>query len=60
MFIRNKTVLFRLTISILLLYSTIDNVSAQDINQIQLANEYYSMGDVEKALDMYEKLAKNS
>ncbi len=32
---------------------------AQDINQINLANEYYTMGDVDKALDMYKKLARN-
>jgi len=33
---------------------------AQDIGQIQLANEYYSMGDIEKALEIYEKLVRNS
>jgi tetratricopeptide (TPR) repeat protein len=32
---------------------------SQDINQINLANEYYNMGDVDKALDMYKKLARN-
>ena len=32
---------------------------SQDINQINLANEYYTMGDVDKALDMYKKLARN-
>ena len=32
---------------------------AQDITQINLANEYYSMGDVEKAKDLYEKLSRN-
>jgi tetratricopeptide (TPR) repeat protein len=34
--------------------------SAQDISQIQLANEYYSMGDVEKAIELYEKLSGNT
>lgn len=33
---------------------------AQDIEQINLANEYYSVGDVDKALELYEKLARNS
>lgn len=32
---------------------------SQDINQINIANEYYSMGDVDKALEMYKKLARN-
>jgi len=32
---------------------------SQDINQIHIANEYYSMGDVDKALEMYKKLARN-
>jgi tetratricopeptide (TPR) repeat protein len=33
---------------------------AQDIEKINLANEYYSLGDIEKALDLYGKLARNS
>jgi len=33
---------------------------AQDIGQINLANEYYAMGDVEKALELYRKLARNT
>jgi len=32
---------------------------SQDVNQINIANEYYSMGDVDKALEMYKKLARN-
>jgi tetratricopeptide (TPR) repeat protein len=32
---------------------------SQDINQINVANEYYTMGDVDKALEMYKKLARN-
>ncbi len=33
---------------------------AQDNQKIQLANEYYLQGDTEKALDLYEELAKDS
>jgi tetratricopeptide (TPR) repeat protein len=32
---------------------------AQDLSDINLANEYYTMGELEKAKDIYEKLAKN-
>lgn len=34
-------------------------VGAQNSNQVQLANEYYINGELEKALDIYEKLAGN-
>ncbi|WP_422360948.1 tetratricopeptide repeat protein [Reichenbachiella sp.] len=33
--------------------------AAQNSNQVQLANEYYSNGELDKALDIYEKLAGN-
>lgn len=32
---------------------------AQDLGQIQIANEYYSMGEIEKALDLYQKISRN-
>lgn len=32
---------------------------AQNSNQVQLANEYYMNGELDKALDIYEKLAGN-
>ena len=48
-------------IIILFFLTLISSVSqSQDINQINLANEYYSMGDVEKAIDIYKKLARDS
>lgn len=33
--------------------------AAQNSNQVQLANEYYMNGQLDKALDIYEKLAGN-
>ncbi|MDW3208474.1 MAG: tetratricopeptide repeat protein [Reichenbachiella sp.] len=33
--------------------------AAQNSNQVQLANEYYMNGELDKALDIYEKLAGN-
>jgi len=33
---------------------------SQNINDIELANEYYSKGDLEKAKDLYDQLAKNN
>ncbi|MBR9998068.1 MAG: tetratricopeptide repeat protein [Cyclobacteriaceae bacterium] len=33
---------------------------AQDLSDINLANEYYTMGELEKAKEIYEKLSKNS
>jgi tetratricopeptide (TPR) repeat protein len=60
MLIIGKKYGFRNSLAIILL-ALINALSfAQDINQINLANEYYSMGDVEKALDLYKKLARNS
>ena len=38
---------------------TFSNLGAQDRGQINLANEYYSMGELEKAHELYEKLARN-
>ena len=32
---------------------------AQDLNDINLANEYYSLGEIEKASELYEKLARD-
>jgi tetratricopeptide (TPR) repeat protein len=47
-------------LSFLILNIGLFNLSyAQDIGQIQLANEYYTMGDIEKALELYDKLVKN-
>ncbi|MDA0193699.1 MAG: tetratricopeptide repeat protein [Bacteroidetes bacterium] len=36
------------------------NSFAQNAGQIQLANEYYLMGELEKAIDIYSELAKDS
>ncbi len=45
---------------VLILLILIGNyVYAQDQYQISLANEYYSLGELDKARDIYEKLAKN-
>lgn len=43
----------------LLLVTITKGAFSQDINQINIANEYYSMGDVDKALEIYKKLARN-
>jgi tetratricopeptide (TPR) repeat protein len=34
-------------------------VAGQDLSDINLANEYYTMGELEKAKDIYEKLSSN-
>lgn len=60
MLIKLKSIQFRFIIIYILFTLLCNFSSAQDISQIQLANEYYSMGDVEKALDVYEKLVRNS
>ena len=60
MLIIGKKYGFRNSLAIILLALMNTLSFSQDINQINLANEYYSMGDVEKALDLYEKLARNS
>ncbi len=43
----------------LLLITTTKEAFSQDISQINIANEYYSLGDVDKALEIYKKLARN-
>ena len=46
--------------AILILILTSFQVStAQDLSEINLANEYYTLGDLEKAKDIYEKLSRN-
>lgn len=54
---RSAILKFSHTILVMVLLQSIS--AAQDINKINLANEYYALGDVEKALDLYGKLARN-
>lgn len=42
-----------------LAFSNYFDLAAQDINQSQLGRQYYEQGDVEKARNIFEKLAKN-
>src|SRR5210317_1194435 len=58
MLINREITSFYILISLFLITIT-KSAFSQDINQINVANEYYSMGDVDKALDMYKKLARN-
>jgi Tfp pilus assembly protein PilF len=46
-----------LTILLFIFYSS---ASAQDNDQIRLANEYYSQGEVEKAVVLFEELSKKA
>lgn len=43
----------------LVLYISNHMVLGQDLDKINLANEYYEMGEVEKAVNLYEDLVKN-
>ena len=58
MLITRKILGFYILCSLFLIIIT-KSAFSQDINQINIANEYYSMGDVDKALEMYKKLARN-
>ena len=44
----------------LLLIGISINSFAQTAGSVQLANEYYRMGEVDKAKDLYQSLAKNN
>lgn len=43
---------------IILVACQLANVNAQNTNEIALANEYYRQGELDKALDLFEKLAE--
>lgn len=58
MLINLKNIIYNI-LSLLLLMILTTEAFSQDINQINVANEYYTMGDVDKALEMYKKLARN-
>ena len=45
-------------VSILVAFLTIHHTSAQNQEQIQLANEYAQKGDKKKALELYRELAR--
>lgn len=49
--------LFVTLLSFVLLNST--KLTAQDINQAQIGRQYYEQGEIEKAKNVFEKLAKN-
>lgn len=53
MFIRRALLLF-----ILISITTISY--GQEVESVQLANEYYSLGEIDKAREMYKSLARNS
>jgi tetratricopeptide (TPR) repeat protein len=60
MLIINRTYRFYILLLFILFIFQSNSCFTQDINKINLANEYYALGDIDKALDLYEVLAKNS
>ncbi len=50
---------FRIPVLIFLLMYVRIVAFSQDLAQIQIANEYYSLGEIEKALELYTKISRN-
>lgn len=48
-----------IVVHIFILIIAICSAAAQDVQNIELANQYYQQGDVDKAITLYESLAKD-
>ena len=57
---KTKHMLPRLFLLICLYLTTIFTLLAQNNNQIALANEYYKQGEMDKAITLYDELAKDA
>ena len=44
---------------IILIFCIRSNSYSQDLAQIQIANEYYSLGEIDKAIELYQKISRN-